>query len=325
MSLFLLSTRTIGFKLESTPGTDETLASSDFDFKAFNISYSPEVEEYKRVYATGNFSKFASVMGKRMASVSFTVDLSMPTDTSSEPTYGKCLKACGLNQSFGSISGVFYMTSALYSNTSATIEIVEKLEGTSASQVVVKLKGCVGNVKIVFDSIGKPAKLEFEFKGAISSITDRSFSSILTPGSFDTTVPPVLMSATITAFSELLKLDKFSMDLGNQIEMEMDASEETGYKQAHVVNRNPVWSADPYLALIATNSHYARWTGGTLGSLSLTLGSTITLAAPAIQIVKAFNPGERSGAVVNNLEGIFTRGVAEDTAGGNDEFVLSFT
>ncbi len=312
----MLSTRkTIGLKLEGTPYTAENLAQSDFNFKAKNIQYSTEIEEYKRPYATGDFNKFASVMGKSMFTCSFVMDLAIGTTAGAVPAWGKLLKAAGLEENDAG-SDIYYRIFANGARTPCTIEIVEIEDGTSPSQLVIKAKGCMAkSVKLVCDGVGQPVQLQFEFHGSLVSVSDRAYGSILIPDQFDNKLPPTLMSATVEFDSVALPLDKFTIDLGINGQLESNPADASGIKGAYVADFNPTFVADPKMQLLAVDNFYTKWKAGTLGALNIVLGSTITLYAPKMQLVKAYNPGDRGGLVTNNIEAILTRSVGE----GDDE------
>lgn len=298
--------RTIGFKLESTPYTAETLGGGDYDFRARDIECGPEIEEYKRLYATGDYGAFNSIMGKRKGTVSFAVDMAPSGTNTTPPEWGKILKACAVSETIGG-SNVTYKGDAQENNTPATIEIVDRDEGSSPTQVVTKLAGCMGNGRIIMDSLGQPVRLEVEFQGRLVSITDRESGSLITPSGFDNTLPDAVLSSTLTLFGEAQPLDKVTLDFGNDIQMALDPSSSDGYKGAYVVNRLPTLQIDPHLDTIANRGNYARWTGNTTGAFSMSVGSNVVISAPCAQIIKGYDGADRDGFTVNTIDCILTR------------------
>jgi hypothetical protein len=308
--------KTLGFKLESTPYTSETLAADDYDMCVYNIEYDNDIAMMARKCARGDLSNDTSIAGKRMVTISFAVDLAYQGAVDTAPTYFKALKACALKQTAHGSTGISLVTNADYTKVPATIEVVEKDEGASPSQVVVKARGCMGNARFVLDAVGQPVRIEFEFKGVLESITDRAFGSILNPTGFDTNLPDAVLSASIEMFSEEQQLDTITIDLGNTVEVYADPAQAEGLEGGHVVSRNPTIECDPDLELIATQGDYSRWTGNTTGAFSMTVGSQMTLSAPAVQIIKAYTPGDREGHTVN------TKSYELKRSSGNDEFKL---
>lgn len=313
---FLTVKRTLGFKIEGTPYTAETLAVANYNVPAFNINYDNDVAMYARRIARGDFSRDPSIAGKRSITVSFSVDLAWSGTATTAPSYFPCLRACALKQISG-VSNVVLKTDADYANVPATIEVVEKAEGASASQLVIKAHGCMGNAKLVCDAVGKPVRLDFEFKGVYNGITDRAFAAILVPTGFDTPNPEAMLGVTSTIFSETQKYDKFTFDLGNDVQVWTDPSKAQGLEGARVVDRNPTLEIDPDMGLIATTSMFTRHINNTTGAVSISVGNHLTISAPAAQLDSSYKPGEREGHVVNNLKFGLKRSL------GNDELSIT--
>jgi len=313
---FLTVRRTIGFKKESVAYTAETLAATDFNVPAYAISYDSDIAMYARKLARGDMSRDISVSGKRGITIKFSVDLAWSGTAATAPTYFKCLEACAMKQTTFTSVGVNLVTNADYSKVPATIEIVEMDEGASPSQVVVKARGCMGNAKLILGNVGEAVKIEFEFKGVLTSITDRAFGSILVPTAFDSTTPDAVLSASIKIFAEAQTVSKVTIDLGNDVQLFSDPSKSEGWQGAHVVDRNPTIEMDSDLELIATNADYARLTGNTTGAFTMDVGSNLTLSAPAVQIIKAFSAGDREGHSINN------KSLELKRSSGNDEFKI---
>ena len=315
---FIPGRRTLGAKLESTPYTAETLTADNFNIQVYNINYTPEIPKKDRKIARGDFSRDPSVTGKRAITITGSVDVYHSDTNTTPPNYFLLLRACGMKQVIGA-SGVTLTTDSDYTNVPLTMEVVEKDEGTSPSQLVYKAKGCMGNATIVVENVGEPARIDFEFKGCLVSVTDRAYGSILAPSGISTVVPDSVMSSGVTLFGETQCLNTYTINLNNTVELYTCPGEPTGYKGAHITDRHPTLEMDPDLELIATQGDYARWTENTTGAFSSTIGSIgdeITLSAPAAQYSNAYQPGEREGHTVNNKTLELKR------SSGNDEFKI---
>ncbi len=320
-STFMTMKRQIGAKIEATPYTAETLAAADYNFRAFNVAYTPEIESMARKYATGDYSVFASTMGKRMMTISFSVHPSWSGTATTPPECAKLIKACCMKETVGA-SNVVYKTDSAYNAVPLTIEVTESGCGIANSDLVLKAKGCTGEMKIVLDSVGTPIRFDFEFKGVLVSVTDRAVGSHITAGAFNATEPDAVLAATITAFSDARAIDSVNISLNNQVQMYIDPSDSSGYRGAYVVSRGdqgPSIQLDPYMELIADRADFARWTAGTTGSFSMTAGSHMTIAAPALQITQAYGSGDRNGISVNSISGHLCR------ISGNDELTITFS
>jgi len=312
---FLLSKRTLGFKLETTPYDAETLTSANYDVAAYDINYDPEIAMKARKLARGDFSRDPSIAGKRTITISFSVDFHEGPAATTAPNYFKCLRACGLKQDTGS-DGINLITHAEYPNVPATIEVAEMDEGSSPSMLVVKAHGCMGNAKLVCDNIGEPVRIEFEFKGVLNNISDRAWASRMVPTTFDTALPEAVQGIGITLFDEPQRCNTITIDLGNDVQVYTDPSKSQGVEGARVVDRNPTLELDPDMELIATQGDFARWTGNTTGVFSMQIGDRMYVTAPAVQYTKTYGPGDREGHVAN------TKTCELKRSDGNDELKI---
>lgn len=312
MAGFLTAKRTIGFKIEGTPYTAETLAVTDFNLSAFNITYDNDIAVRARDLARGSFDRDPSIMGKRSGTVGFSVDIAWSGTNATAPSYFACLRACGMKQITWGSTGVSVVTDAAYANVPATIEVVEKDEGTSPTQLVHRYGGCMGNAKLVCDNVGEPMRIDFEFKGCYLGPTDRAYASLLTPTGFNTPNPDAMLGITTTIYSEAMKFNKITIDLGNQVENFTDPSKATGYEGSRIVDSNPSLDIDPDMSALATNGHWARQINSTTGSFAMYIGNKLQAIAPAAQIITGYKPGEREGHVVNNIKFELKRGSTDN-------------
>jgi len=312
---FLPDRTTIGAKVEDTPYTAETLTAVDYNFQAYNIKVDPDVVMMARKVARGDFGKELSIAGKQGCPISFSVDVGYSGTLQTAPTFGKLLKACGLYEEAHGVTGISYESHADYTEAyPLTMEVVLKDEGAEPVQIVVTVRGCMGNVKWICDVVGQPVRMDFEFNGALVSIADRAFASILVPTGMTDETPEAVLSASIMAFTtESQQVDKFTIDLGNDVQLFTDPAQAEGYEGAHVVTRNPVAELDPDLELIATHGDWARWIGNTPGVLSIQVGTYWTLYGPAAQLIKAYSFGDREGHIVSNNSFEFKRSSGNDS------------
>lgn len=316
---FMEPKRTLGAKIEGTPYTSETLSANDYKFAAYEVNYSGDIPMKGRKLVRADFSRDVSVAGKRAVTITFKVDLYHSGAVATPPNYFELLRACGLKQTVHGATGVSLITHADYTNVPMTMEVVEKGEGTTPSQVVIKMRGGMGKATIEIANVGEPATISFEFLGILESITDRAFASILAPSGISTQVPDAVLSSGMTLFGEAQCFNTLTIDLGNDVQLHTCSGEAEGYKGAHLADRNPTIKLDPDLELIATQGDYARWTGNTTGALNITIGTLgrkITLTAPAAQYVNAYQPSDREGHVVNQ------KSLELKRSSGNDEFEI---
>lgn len=308
--MFITGKRKMGFKPEATPYTAETLAVGDFDTRFYNVTYDLDIAEFKRKYATNDFAAFASVMGKRRGTITFSIDLAKAAAVDTAPKWGDVLESCGFLETIVASTSVAYVPKASKNATPATIEVRESQVNESSGaeeQLAIVLKGCMGNPQFIMDEVGMPVRMDFEFQGVIVSITDKTGGSVITPTGFDVATPDAVLASTLTAFTEVQDLDSLNINMNNEIEITSDPANAGGLRGAYITNREPTMVIDPYLQLVAARDHFTRWTGNTTGAFSMTVGSNLTLSAPAIQITKAFDGADRNGVVVNTLNFLLTR------------------
>jgi len=310
--------RTLGFKLESETNkftNNESLSSTDYVVGVYGIEYSKEIAMYMRSLATGDWSKHTSVAGRQSGSFSCSVDFQEHAGGIAAPMYFMLLQACGMAQS-NSATGAWLITDATADRQPGSVEIVEREEGATPRQKVVKLFGCSGNAKLELDSVGNPIKITFEFKGAIGSIGTRTYASIVTPSSFDTYIPAAVLSATINLFGTIQYLNKMTIDLGNVIEPFTDPTKTGGIDGFHIVDRNPVLELDPDMRIPSDLDLHANQTSNTTGALSVTVGRSMVISAPAAQLVQTDSPTAREGHVTDQIRLELKR------SSGNDELEI---
>ena len=313
-TVMLESKRVVGAGIESAPYTREVLDVSDYDFRAFNIQYSPEIEMVAHECARGNWSKLPMIAGKRFGKVSWSTYLTSSGAAATPPDWGIASRACAMRQSIISTTGVSYITHSNYGNVPITIEVQELEEGLSARGVVVIFSGCMGNKKIVIEGVGKPIRIDYEFQGSLYIIEDRAAGAVLKPAGFDTVSPNIVMGATITAFTETVNLSQLEIDIKNQVMEEDSFNASSGVVGYHVVDLDaPTFKLNPYLQPLSVQNFYSKWIANTTGAMELILSGSpaITVSAPAMQVTKGYTPGSRNRMVSNNIEGVLTGTTAE--------------
>jgi hypothetical protein len=285
----------------------ETLTASDFNFRARDVSYSPEVEMAARKYATGDFDAFKSISGKRSLTVEFTMDLAGAGGTgSSVPEWNDILVSCGLATAIG-VSTASWETNADWSNRPATVW-VQELSDDGNSSLQIRGKGMMGAPSLSL-SVGGVPQLSVSYTGcfvAATAVSPIAFSS----SNVDSTDPDAALEATVTLGGTAQPINEVSLDLGNNITLYEDISESTGYKGAYKTGHEPSVSLDPYLVSPSTQDHFAAWTGNTTAALNVKVGTGATqlrFEVPSMQRSSAYDGSDRDGFVGNAIEGIMTR------------------
>ncbi|MBU2249948.1 MAG: hypothetical protein KKD77_24595 [Gammaproteobacteria bacterium] len=293
----------MGFKLEDTPYTAETLTYANYDFRIKNISCTPELEEAVMKYATQGYGAFRSLIGKKLCTISGTIDLNAHGTATSDPEWSDLIRSCGFTKSTLG-AGVAWDMDADASGTPATIEL-QYVSHDGGDAVVVKLAGCMGNIsRIGFENVGNCISADIEWQGILKSVTDRA-EPFIAQG-WDDTDPSPVTAATVETHSEAQDVNSLAVNIGNQVSVYTDPAKIEGARGAYVVNADPTVTLDPYLDKISERGDFARWSAGTTGSFLVEAGSgasKISLIANSFQITGAYGKGERDGLSTNAKTG----------------------
>lgn len=311
--------RTVGVKLEATANqytNNETLAAANYCFPAYDIEYSPAIEDYVRQIAYGDASKAKSVPGKRTGTVSFTVDLQPHTTVTQAPMVFTLLRACGFAQTTYAATGVGLKCSSTIDRAPVTIEVVERQEGATPNQLVVRFFGAMGDVEIANESTGQPVKCKFTFTGAFAGVSTRAYASLISPTSFDTSPVPAVLAATIWLGGTTQFCSKWSIKTNNQVELFDDGSLAGGVSGARIANRDPIIELDPDMFVTSDVDWYTDQVNATTRALAITIGPSLHINAPAAQVIQSYTPADRQGHVSNAMRLRMTR------SSGNDELEI---
>ena len=287
-----LRRRTLLGALEVTRGTKATLTDADFNVLAREPKVNREIAEYMRALAMGQHGTLASVMGKRKATVTFSVDLSTSGDNDTAPKMAKFLKGCGLKETVNTGVSVEWEPDVLADLQTMTLCLQDYAMG-AATAIQVWVRGAMGNVKFMMDEVGNPFRADFEFQGVLDSMVDDATPFVL--GTLDAAVPDAVLSTTATLGGVAQCFDKCELDAGNDIQMQVCPASDAGLLAACVADRNPQFSFDPQADLVAGFDVLTKWKSGTVQALSVA-GAHFTIAAPNGQIISV-GDGERAGAV----------------------------
>ncbi len=227
----------------------------------------------------------------------------------------------GATVTWASASATSYTPHADEDQATATIRaFFVPPSGTGA--IMVTGKGCMGTCSLAMDSVVHPFVASFTFTGALYSIDDYS-DAIPALESVDTAYAPTIIGTTSyltdggNAYD--LPISKCTLDFGNSIELEVDASDNSGYGASYVAKRDPKLSLDPKAKLQSDDPSYTRWKNGTEALISIPTASANglkwTLAANRAQLItnKLGKRGE---------EPTYEQSFELHEAHGNDQWVL---
>lgn len=301
--------RVLAAKVESTPGTAETLTAAEAAFNCYDIAIQHEIEMNARE-SQAMFAMRASVPGGYKGGITFKHDASWD-GTATEPSWADVfLPACGWVKT----GQVFTPRTEAPGNNVKTLTIAVYVDGVRKL-----LRGCMGTFKIVCPS-GKPAVVEFDFKGIWVSPTD---VAILAP-TYPTAQPLRFASSVTTWNSVALTVENMTLDSGNTILLREDSSDVSGFKSAIITNRMVKITGNPEAKTIATQDRYGKLLDMSEHALTFDLdgptNSKITIAAPKAQI-QAISEADRENLVVDEIEW----GCNRNVSAVDEECSITFT
>jgi hypothetical protein len=297
--------RVLAFKVETTPGTAETLTNTEAVYCTDPVMQA-DIPMFDRA-ATGALGRLASVPGARRGKITFNIEVA-GDGTDNTPHWATLLTACGFTAS----SGVYTPTSTFTSMNTVTIGLYE--------QGIFKLMtGAMGNVSFEAKT-GEPLMAKFEFEGIWNAPTDASTLSL--PAIPIT--PPRVAAATLTIGGATpAGVASVSLNMGNAIKLCEDITKVSGYSRAVITDRVVSGKIDPEHQLVATSDVFGSWLAGTEAALNFVVGSathnTITFAGAKCQYHNV-QEGERDGIVTAELDFNLNASSA-----GSDELTITFS
>lgn len=301
--------RVLAAKVEATPGTAETLTAAEAAFNCYDIAIQHEIEMNPRE-SQAMFAMRASVPGGYKGGITFKHDASWD-GTATEPSWADTfLPACGWVKS----GQVFTPRTEAPGSNVKTLTIAVYIDGVRKL-----LRGCVGTFKIVCPS-GKPAVIEFDFKGIWVSPTDTAILAPTYP-----TAQPLRFASSITTWNSVdLTVENMTLDSGNTILLREDSSDVSGFKSAIITNRMVKITGNPEAKTVATQDRYGKILDMSEHALTFDLdgptNSKITIAAPKAQI-QAISEADRENLVVDEIEW----GCNRNVSAVDEECSITFT
>lgn len=303
----LYKKRVFAAKVETTPGTAESLTATEGVFNAYVPVTQPDIPFEERE-GQGAFSPLSGVPNARSGTVNFEVDMLL--GSGALPTWASVLlPACG----FVEDTGVFAPVTESPGTNVKTLTI-----GTYEDGMFKRIKGAVGNPVFTFTS-GMNVRVAFSFTGIWVPPTD---VAIIAP-TYPTTAPLRFAGATaLTLGAATPKIQQMTLDFGNTITLREDATDISGYSTAIITGRRITGSINPESVLVATKDYYGEWIARTEQALALTLsqgGLSVAFAAPKLQWTNV-QGGDRNGMAIEDLSFVLNR----SAAAGDDELTITF-
>jgi hypothetical protein len=305
--------------VEQTYGTAETMAAGDA-LLVSNLEVTPlEVNLLDRELVLPFFGNRQKIIGQRMGSVSFDVELAGSGTAGTAPRWGRCLRACGFGETVvGASPGPASVTYAPASSSIVGLTLDFNADGNRHY-----FTGCRGTATFNLTT-GEIPKISFEMMG----IYNTAAKATQTVPTFANQANPVVVNSlnttSVSAFSFTSCMESFSLALNNENPFRQLAG---CTQQILVSDRAPSGEIVIEAPLIGSGGgekdFFAPVISQTLGAIGWqhgqTAGNIITFSAPTCNL-DGPTYGDSDGVLMLNLPFM-----PVPTSAGNDEFTLVLT
>jgi len=227
-----------------------------------------------------------SIYGGSLMTITFSVEIKGSGTIAVAPEFGVLLRSCGKAET------ITALTSVAYDPASVGYESCTMVYNEDGIQR--KLTGCRGDVSYDFET-GSYGKASFTMTGHIATETDVPLPN----GSYDSTVPAVLINVPFTIGAYSAAISKLAFAMGNSLAYPASISAIDGYGEIRIGSRKVVGSFDPEAVLKATNDFVGQFRAGTnmaldTGVIGSVVGNRYRATMPSISYTE-IAPGDREG------------------------------
>lgn len=303
--------RILAAKIETSPGTAETLAAADAAFNVYELTIQHEIEKTPRE-GQGSFGHLSSTSGGHKGRITFKTDLGWD-GTATEPAWADTFfPACGLVKA----TNTYTPRSEAPGTNVKTLTMAVYEDGRRKL-----MRGCVGTFRLVCET-GKQAMIEWDFVGIWTTPTDLTMLAPTYP-----TVAPLRYASGVTEFNSVaMQCQSVTLDVANTLYLRegTSASNISGYIAGCITNRRPVITCNPEAKLIGTQDRYLFFRDSTEYVTTFEIAgpssSKIVVSAPKASI-ENIQDADRESLIVDELT--FLCGQNGSTA--DQEFSIVFT
>jgi hypothetical protein len=300
---------------ESTYGTAPTFTGNDA-LLVSNLDINPlDVNLLDRELVLPFFGNREKVVGQRMGSVTFDVELAGSGTAGTAPRWGRCLRACGFGEAVVSTTSVTYAPAS-----SGIIGLSLDFNADGNRHL---LTGCRGTATLNL-AAGEIPRISFEFMGIYNAAAKATQT---TPTFADQAAPVVVNSqntTSVSAFSFSSCMESFNLALNNENPFRQLAG---CSQQVLVSDRAPsgeiVIEAPVIGSSAGEKDFFAAVSAQTLGAITWqhgqTAGNIVTFNAPTCNLDSP-TYADSDGVMMLNLPFM-----PVPTSAGNDEFTLVLT
>ena len=299
----------LGWALESTAGTAESIANSDYHLVE-DVTVELAGDEHERVGNLGSLDNMAGVTGSIIGTISFTTEFRGGGASGTPPVDIPLWKASGFRCDESDYSG-----GDMVLDQALTTEFKTVTFNYYADGMLWEFKGAVGTGVLTMES-GAIGKMAWTFTGLIDAFPADGTNPTPT---YNTTIPPVCQNTTLTldAGTDFGVCTNIEFDLGNEIANRRDMTEAQGYAVPQITRRNSTGSMTVEIPTVANYAWNSKWRNKTKIDGSVAVGSatynTQTIAWDMV-LNAAPNPSDTDGIMIFEIPFIL---VTNDLAGDN--------
>jgi hypothetical protein len=259
-----------------------------------------------------SLGKLKSVFAGTLITVSGKTEVKGSGAAGTPPEIAPLLRASGWAETINAGVSVLYKPSSTQSvHKSSSMYFYD-------DGLLLKLTGARGTCSFDLQT-GAAIMCNWEFTGHFVSITDIALPS----ATYDSTVPPILVSVPFTVGAFAAVISKLAFDMGVELSIPENIAATDGYGEIQITGRNPTGSFNPLRVTVATKNFISEWQSGaalvlTTGDIGATAGNKVKVDMPAITYTEIARGNQNNvGTYENTFE-------ARESA-GDDEVTLTFT
>lgn len=297
-------------KAEVTQGTDSVPDETNDAILVSDPVFSVDPTVLERNFARPDFSPYASTIGRKLASISFSIQMHGSGTSNVSPIWARLLAACAMVETED--AGVSPSIWAPTTTPQSSVTIYCYYEG-----LLHRLTGCMGTFSINAEA-GNIAEITFTMTGNYNTPQDSTFPA--SPTYQDVVAPQVELASLAYGGDSTLVVNAFSADIANNVVPRSDVNSANGYRGVRISGRDPTGGIDPEVE--EDDTFWAQMEASTLSAFTATIGGTtgnrIVLAAPQAQITSV-GYGDRDGLRTFDLGLNYRRNT------GDDELTITFS
>lgn len=296
--------RVVAAKFEVTEGTAETVGSADGGILVIDPKFDVDIKMNERPVARATLGTMAAISGARSAKLTFKTEVkgsgtTYSVNSTTKPAISKYLEACSFLATFGSGTVAAWCFTPT-SGTGASLYIPSLTMALWEDGVKKQIRGARGNVS--FDGkVGEPIYANFDFLGVLDTITDEANPS----PTYESTIPPVLLSANSSIGDFAAVSGGFTIESGNALALRDSINSVDGFLSTIVTARKMSGTFSPEMTTVAIKDWFGVWKASTaqsliIGNIGTGAGNVLKFVMPKLRFKKV-GDSDRNGIAIADL------------------------